>query len=41
MEKIFLFLLQMRTVGERGTLRWSISQGWEEVVVAVSMEVLR
>ena len=40
MEKIFLFLLQMRAVGERGTLRWIISHGWEGMV-AVAMEVLR
>ena len=39
-EKHFLFLFQMRTVGERGTLLWSISHGWEGVVT-VSMELLR
>ena len=40
MEKIFLFILQMRTEGERGTLHWINSHGWKEVV-AVSMVVLR
>ena len=39
-EKVFWFHFQVRKVGETGTLRYSMSQGWE-VVVMVSMEVFR
>ena len=39
-ENVLLFLFQMSTFVERGTLLWSLSQGWEGLVV-ISMELFR